>query len=111
MRGQATSYYKYVVKLCREKIRTVKAQIELNLATQVKDNSTYIYKYINSKRKDRESFHPLLDTEGKTVTKDQDKAEVLNAFFASVFKNETCYSLETQPPALVDRDGEQNRPA
>ena len=67
MRGQATSYYKYVVKLCREKIRTVKAQIELNLATQVKDNSTYIYKYINSKRKSRENLHPLLDAEGKMV--------------------------------------------
>ena len=44
------------------------------------------------------------------VTKDQDKAEVLSAFFASVFNSKTCYSLGTQPPALVDRDGEQNRP-
>jgi len=34
----------------------------------------------------------------------------LNAFFASVFNNKTCYSLGTQPPALVDRDGEQNKP-
>ena len=34
----------------------------------------------------------------------------LNALFASVFNNKTCYSLGTQPPALVDRDGEQNKP-
>ena len=44
------------------------------------------------------------------MTKDQDKAEVLNATFASVFNSKTCYSLGTPSPALVDRDGEQNRP-
>ena len=44
------------------------------------------------------------------MTKDQDKAGVLNALFASVFHNKTCYSLGTQPPVLVDRDGEQNKP-
>ena len=52
----------------------------------------------------------MLDDEGILVTKDQDKAEVLNAFFASVFNNKTCYSLGTQPSVLVDRDGEQNKP-
>ena len=30
----------------------------------------------------KKSLHPLLDAEGNLVTKDQDKAEVLNAFFA-----------------------------
>ena len=98
------------MKLCREKIRKAKAQLELSLATKAKENSKCFYKHINSKRKARENLHALLDAEGNLVTKDRDKAEVVNAFFASVFNNKTCYSLGTQPPVLVDRDGEQNKP-
>jgi len=98
------------VKLYREKIRELKAQLELNLATKIKDNNKYFYKYINSKRRARENLHPLLDAEGNLVTKDRDKAEVLNASLASVFNGKTCYSLGTQLLTLVDGDGEQKRP-
>ena len=98
------------MKLCREKIRKAKAQLELSLVFKVKENSKCFYKHINSKRKTRENLHPLSDAEGNLVTKDRDKAEVLNAFFASVFNSKACCSLGTQPPVLVGRDGEQNRP-
>ena len=80
------------------KIRQAKDQLELNLASKVKDNNIYFYKYINSKRRARENLHPLLDAEGNTVTKDQNKAEVLNAFLASVFNRKTSYSLSNATP-------------
>ena len=52
------------MKLCSEKIRKAKAQLELNLATKVKENNKYFYKYINSKRRARENLHLLLGAEG-----------------------------------------------
>ncbi|KAK4832424.1 hypothetical protein QYF61_023103 [Mycteria americana] len=108
-KGQATQEdYKGVARLGREKIRRAKAELERNLAAAVKDNKKYFFKYISSKRRAKENLQPLVDRGGNTVTKDEEKAEVLNAFFASVFNSRTNCSLVTQPPELEDRDGDQN---
>lgn len=41
---------------------------------------------------------------------DMEKAEVLVAFFTSVFNSQASYSQGTQHLELADRDGEQNKP-
>ena len=41
------------------------------------------------------------------MTKSEEKAEVLHAYFASVFNHKTSCSLGAQPPELEDRDREQ----
>jgi len=58
----------------------------------------------------KKSFHSLLDVRGNIANKDEEKVEVLNAFFASVFNSQTGYSQGSQPPVLEDREGEQNKP-
>ncbi|KAF1534907.1 hypothetical protein FQV19_0007770, partial [Eudyptula minor] len=109
-KGQATQgEYRDLVRSCREEMRKAKAQLERNLAAVVKDNKKSFYKYNNDKKRAKETLHPLLDAGGNVVTKDEEKAEVLNAFFASVFNNQSGYSQGTRPPELEDR-GEQGEP-
>ncbi|KAK4830010.1 hypothetical protein QYF61_008273 [Mycteria americana] len=47
---------------------------------------------------------------GNIATKHEEKDEVLNDFFASVFNSQTGYPQGIQPPELDDRDREQNKP-
>jgi len=51
----------------------------------------------------------LLDAKGNIVNKDEENAEILNAFFASVFNSQTGYSQDSQPPVLEGRVGARNK--
>jgi len=57
----------------------------LKLTRDVKDNKQRFFNCISSKRNTRDNVGPLLNEVGVLVTEDAEKAELLNAFSASVF--------------------------
>jgi len=55
-KGQATQEeYRGLVRLCRQETRKAKAQLEIRVATVVKENKKCFYKYINNKKRQGES--------------------------------------------------------
>ncbi|RMC21781.1 hypothetical protein DUI87_02650 [Hirundo rustica rustica] len=63
-----------------------------------------------AERKGKTNLCSLLDKGGNLISADEEKAEVLNAYFASVFSEETTCLQDNCPPGLVDGVREQNGP-
>ncbi|PKU31816.1 rna-directed dna polymerase from mobile element jockey-like [Limosa lapponica baueri] len=86
----------------RDETRKAKASLELKLARDVKVNKKgFFFKYIGGKRKTRENVGLLLNEMGAMVTEDAEKAELLNAFFASVF---TVQASPQEPQTLEETE-------
>jgi len=64
-----------------------KAHLEFSLVREVKCNKKGFFKYVSIKRKTRKNVSPLLSEVGNLVMEDTEKAELSNAFFASVFNH------------------------
>ncbi|CAM4644907.1 unnamed protein product [Lepidochelys kempii] len=88
--------YKNMARGCRSEIRKAKSHLELQLARDVKSNKKGFFRYVSNKKKVKERVGRLLNEGGNLVTEDVEKANVLNAFFASVFMNK----ISSQTTAL-----------
>ena len=77
--------YRAVVRVCRDRNRKSKAQMELNLVRDVKDNKKGFYRYIGRRRRAKESVPPLRKGNRELASSDIEKAEVLNECFDSIF--------------------------
>ena len=76
--------YRDAVSVFRDRIRKPKAQMELNLAGDVKDNNKRFYRYIGRRRQAEESAPALMKGNGELASSGIEKAEVLSECFASV---------------------------
>ena len=56
--------YRAAVRVCRDRIRKAKVQMELNLARDVKDKKGF-YKYIGRKRQAKESIPSMMKGNGE----------------------------------------------
>jgi len=69
----------------RDAVRKTKAQLELKLARDVKNNKKGFFRDVSSKKTHKEDLGPLLNRAGNLVTDNADNVEILNTCFASVF--------------------------
>ena len=69
----------------------------------VKNNRKTFYRYIRQKRQAKASVPPLVNVKGELASTDEDKAEVLNEFFASVFTGSQDSSISHVPELCIQR--------
>ena len=91
--------YKTSRNICNKSIIKAKREYERNIAKNSKDNPKQFWKFVQDKTKLVSGISPLIDSEGKTVVTDSEKANVLNSFFSSVFTKE---NLDNIPEAKED---------
>ena len=76
---------KNAIWTCRNGIKKAKAQIELNLVRDVKNNMKGFYGYTCQQSQTKESVPSLINEKGKLATTGTEKAETFKEFFPSVF--------------------------
>uniref|UniRef100_A0A672UTJ2 Reverse transcriptase domain-containing protein n=1 Tax=Strigops habroptila TaxID=2489341 RepID=A0A672UTJ2_STRHB len=110
--GQAAwEEYRSIAREARDQIRKAKAQLELSLARDVKDNRKGFYRYVANKRQTRDNVGPLRKLSGELATMDLEKAEVLNDFFASIFTSKCSdHTTKVLESKCRDCENEDFRP-
>lgn len=85
-KGQAMwKEYRDILRVCRDVMRKDKDHLELSLTKDVMDNKKCFFRYISSKRSNREYVGLLLNGVGALMMKDTEKTVILNAFFCFSF--------------------------
>lgn len=82
-RNMSKEEYKAGCKNSRSNVRKAKVQYEVRLTVASKNKKKYVYRYVRSNRK--ETIDLLYRENGEMVKEEDEKVELLNSHFASVF--------------------------
>ena len=98
-----TTLYNYNIARNRVsyKIKSMKISKESKIAKNIKQNPKAFYQYVASKTLKKETITELENEKGVLINNDQEKCEILNNFFSSVFTNEND---EVIPDFIYEKD-------
>ena len=71
-----------------KRIKFMKQKKENKIAKEIKSNPKAFYQYIASKTVKKEGVSELVNTEGNLTSDDEEKCNIINNFFGSVFTKE-----------------------
>ena len=79
----------------KTELRKAKYSFEKDLASKIKTDNKLFWSYVRSKMKTRSGLGELEIPKGSltSVSDNQEKANILNSFFSSVFENEGAGDL------------------
>ncbi|KAK4817941.1 hypothetical protein QYF61_002785 [Mycteria americana] len=110
--------YRDIAQLCRVGVRKAKAQLELSSARDAKNSKKGFFRYVSQKQKVRESVPPPMNTTGKLVTMDKEKAEKRGPWELPTCQPHLCAWEDhgTDPPrsyakAYGRQEGDSRQPA
>eukprot|EP00057_Strongylocentrotus_purpuratus_P023156 XP_011677630.1 PREDICTED: RNA-directed DNA polymerase from mobile element jockey-like [Strongylocentrotus purpuratus] len=98
--NQTREEYNAVRNLATSATRSAKGGFELKISKDVKKNPKSVWKYIQSKLKVKSAIENLCKPDGSIAESDNEKAELLNNYFCSVFTKENLNNI----PELQGRD-------
>ena len=90
--------YKEKLRISIAANRSAKINYEQKLANNVKDNGKSFFAYVRSKQRTQDRVGPLKDTLSNVVVEDGVAANLLNAYFASVFTVEDTSNIPNLTP-------------
>ena len=90
-----TSSFKKTSNKLRSLTRNLRCQHKANLVSNIARNPKRFWRYVNASLKTRPDIDAIKRLDGSLASSDQEKADLLNSYFSSVFTREDLSNIPT----------------